>query len=53
MADPLIPQADPFDAWVDRLGNIEFIEDQKSDNGLLQRDYYRAACNLGFWAWML
>ena len=29
--DPLQPQADEFKAWIDRWGNIELIDDQKSE----------------------
>jgi hypothetical protein len=30
MEDTLFSTYDPVDWWIDRLGNMEFIEDQKS-----------------------
>lgn len=58
--DPLVPQDDPTLAWIDRLGNIEFIDDQKLDNGVLQEAFYLAALrtsdrppHCSFFVWLL
>lgn len=49
--NPQFRNYDPFDFWVDRLGNMEFIEDQK-DAGQLNTAYYfhmvRVSSNTGF-----
>lgn len=51
MEDQIFNQYDPFDFWVDRLGNMSFIEDQK-DAGQLNPDFYfhmvRITSNSGF-----
>ncbi len=51
MEDQIFNQYDPFDFWVDRLGNMSFIEDQK-DAGQLNPAFYfhmvRISDNTGF-----
>lgn len=41
MQNPLVPSADPFANWLDRLGMIVFISDEMSYESM-QPEYFQA-----------
>lgn len=59
MIDPLKPQEDHAMAWLDRLGNLEFIEDHGGDRmkpdlyWAALRDHDRSACRIEAAVWWL